>query len=143
MQRIDPGFALFDIAFQCLAFGQHDLLLLDQFVVAHVDRRQFSFQLGPGGGVLFDRNLVLQLDNLGVHIANLGPDRLELPDSRLTVDQRALQVRLDLGLLLVQHDQLVFEQLDDDVGLGNQILQLVVNRGHAHAFLTHRIGLGG
>ena len=142
LQRIDPGLALFDIALQCLRLGQHDLFLLDQLVIAHVQGGEFGFQLGAGGGILFDRNLVLKLDDPGVHRADLGAHGLQLTHSRLAVDEGALQIDLDLGLLLVQHDQLVFQQAHDDVGFADQILQLIVDRGHAHAFLAHGIGLG-
>jgi hypothetical protein len=54
----------------------------------------------------------------------------------------AISARSASRFLGVQKVKLALQQAHDDVGFRDQILQLVVNTGCAHAFLPHGFGLG-
>ncbi len=89
LQAVDPGLALFDIAFKGLAVRQLDLFLLHHLVVLGIELGQIGLQLGARGGVLFDADLVFQLDDLRVHAQNLGTVRLS---SSPTTNSRSSKV---------------------------------------------------
>ena len=115
--------------------------MLNLFIVLRVQRRQRAFQLGARRRVLFHRNLVFQLNDLRVHRQYSGAQAFQFTNRRLTLIQRATQVRSNTFLLLVQHPQLPLQQLYDGIRFANQILQLVVNRRCAHPLLTQALGL--
>ena len=142
LQRIDPGLALLDVPLQRLRLRQLNLLFLHQPVVLGVEGGKLRLQLGPRRRVLLDRNLVLQLDQLGVHAGDLGAHRFQRKDGFFAFGQRAGKVVLHPGLLHIQQIQLPLQQLHDHVRLRDQVLQLVIHRGRAHPFLPHRICLG-
>jgi uncharacterized membrane protein YeiH len=54
LQRVDPGLALLDVAFQRLGLGQLDLFVLHHGVVFRIQVGQLGFQLRAFGGILRD-----------------------------------------------------------------------------------------
>ena len=138
LKAVDPGFSFFDIPLQGLRFGQLDLFVLNQRIIRGIYLSQFSFKRSPGCRVLFDTDLVFQFDDFGVHRNDLCFDRLQLADSRFALVQRLRQVHFDLVFLLIQQVQLALKKVHDDVGLGDQILQLVIDRRGLHSLLPHR-----
>ena len=144
LQGIDPGFALFDIALQRLRFRQLDLFLLHQFVIARVRSGQLSFQRRALRRVLFYGNFIFQRNNSGVHAGNFRLHTLKVGHGHFAFLQGARQVGFHFGFLFVQHCQLAFKQLGNDIRFADQVLQLVIHRRGTHPFLTQgfRFALG-
>ena len=126
-----------------MRFRQLHLFVLDKRVVFGVHRGQIGFQTGADGCILFDRNLVFQLDDARIHSGDFGAHRLQRRNSTFAFGQRVAQIDLDLGFLDVQHVQLALQQPHDHIGFRNQILQFVINRRGAHTFLPQGVRPGG
>ena len=141
LQAVDPGLAGLDIAFQRLRFRQRHLFVLDQRVMFLVGIRQFGFQPGAVAGIGGRGDLVFQLDQARVHRLDPLAQRFQRVDGGLAFVERAGQVGFDPGLLFVQLIQLTLQQLGDDIGFADQVLQFVVDRRAAQTFLTHRFRL--
>ena len=109
LQTVDPGFTFFDITFERLRFRQLDLFLLNHLIILAVQGLQFSFQLGPRSSVLFNGNLTLKLDNLGIHRQNISTKRFKPADGFFTLDQCAGKVFVNADLLFVQRGQLALQ----------------------------------
>ena len=95
-----------------------------------------SVDVGPLFGELLTSQLVEMCQV--VHAQDDTP-----ADHRFAFVQGRRQIALHPVLVVVQHAQLVFQQRDDRVRFGNQILQLVVDIRRPDPFLTHRIRLAG
>ena len=115
LQTVEPRFTLFDIPLQRLGLCQLHLFLLHQLVVAGVQFRQFALKRGAGSGVLFDRDLVFEVDNLGIEVQNIRPRFFQGPNGGFPFGQRFREVALNLDLLLIKHGQLALKQLLDHV----------------------------
>ena len=116
------------------------MLFLHHLVVLGVQIGQFGLKLRTLGGVLFVGDLVFKLDDLGIHAQNFDAQGFQFAHGHFALVQRGGQVRADLFLLLVQHGQLTFQKVHNRIRLRDQLLQLVVDRGRAHTFLTHTFG---
>ena len=92
---------------------------------------------------MFDGNLVFQLDDLGVHRGDLGARGLQRCHSAFALGQRVAKVHFHPRFLGVEQVQLALQEAHDHVGFGDQVLQLVINRGGAEPFLPHRFRFGG
>ena len=140
LQAVDPGLALLDVAFERLGLGQLHLLLLDQFVYTWRSARPVRFPAWCGRRRPVRRRFLFSSSMIpGVPFATTGPSTgFQFADPTASADnvQRAGQGWFRPFLLLfVQHRQLASEP-GDHVGLGDQVLQLVVDAGAADPFLA-------
>ena len=107
----------------------------DKNGIVHGAIGKLGFQTGPRSGVLLHRNLVFEIDELGVHRLNIATQRFKFAHHRLAVIQRLGQVRFHARLVIVQHGKLVLQELHDRIGLGDQVR--CDRSGRAGAVLHH------
>ena len=108
--------------------------------MAAIHLRQLAFKLRAFLGIRRHGQLAFQLNDLRIKRRDFSLDLLQRFNSRLTVDQRLLQVRFDLVLMAAQFVQLLLQHRLDRVGFRDQVLQLILDRGRADTFRAERAG---